>query len=147
MAKKPKTKKPALTWAADPAEHDYPAAATFLSLICAPALVQTLTEQLQHAPLIHQAAKDILRAARLPLLPPNDPEVRKDLKKVAKGTPLSPVLLVCGDLQTDRPLQIADGYHRVCASYHLTENTEIPCRLVAALPTLTAAAPGGPGTG
>jgi hypothetical protein len=27
------------------------------------------------------------------------------------------------------PLQIADGYHRVCASYHLDENTDIPCRL------------------
>ena len=41
-----------------------------------------------------------------------------------------PVLLVGGDLHTDRPLHIADGYHRVCASYHLDENTEIPCRLV-----------------
>jgi len=28
-----------------------------------------------------------------------------------------------------RPLQIADGYHRVCASYHLNEDTEIPCRI------------------
>lgn len=27
------------------------------------------------------------------------------------------------------PLQIADGYHRVCASYHLNEDTEIPCRI------------------
>jgi len=27
-------------------------------------------------------------------------------------------------------LQIADGYHRVCASYHLDENT-VPCRIVA----------------
>jgi len=27
-------------------------------------------------------------------------------------------------------VQIADGYHRVCASYHLDEDTEIPCRLV-----------------
>jgi hypothetical protein len=25
--------------------------------------------------------------------------------------------------------QIADGYHRVCASYHLNEDTEIPCRI------------------
>jgi hypothetical protein len=26
-------------------------------------------------------------------------------------------------------LLIADGYHRVCASYWLDENTDIPCRL------------------
>ena len=26
-------------------------------------------------------------------------------------------------------LQIADGYHRVCASYHLDENTDIPFRM------------------
>ena len=31
---------------------------------------------------------------------------------------------------TGRLLQIADGYHRVCASYHLNEDTDIPCRLV-----------------
>ena len=28
------------------------------------------------------------------------------------------------------PLQIADGYHRVCASYRLGEDTDIPCRIV-----------------
>ena len=33
-----------------------------------------------------------------------------------------------------RPLLVADGYHRVCASYWLDENTDIPCRL-GALPT------------
>ena len=26
--------------------------------------------------------------------------------------------------------QIADGYHRVCASYHIDENTDIPCHVV-----------------
>jgi hypothetical protein len=28
------------------------------------------------------------------------------------------------------PLHIADGYHRVCASYYLDEDTDIPCRIV-----------------
>mgnify|MGYP001097097390 FL=1 len=46
-----------------------------------------------------------------------------------KGKPLSPVLLVRGDLLRGVPAQIADGYHRVCASYHLDENTDIPCRI------------------
>jgi hypothetical protein len=27
------------------------------------------------------------------------------------------------------PLIVADGYHRICASYHLDENTDIPCRI------------------
>jgi len=40
-------------------------------------------------------------------------------------------LLVRGDIASGRHLQIADGYHRVCASYHVDENTDIPCRLVA----------------
>jgi len=28
------------------------------------------------------------------------------------------------------PLVVADGYHRVCASYWIDENTDIPCILV-----------------
>jgi hypothetical protein len=79
---------------------------------------------------VHQHAKDILRAAGLPLLPVDDPEVARDLKDVSKGVALSPILLIGGDLSVGRPLQIADGYHRVCASYHVNENTDIPCRLV-----------------
>ena len=43
-----------------------------------------------------------------------------------KGNALSPILLVRGDFATGVPLQIADGYHRVCASYHTDENTDIP---------------------
>jgi hypothetical protein len=26
-------------------------------------------------------------------------------------------------------LEIADGYHRICASYHLDEDADIPCRM------------------
>jgi hypothetical protein len=40
------------------------------------------------------------------------------------------VLLVRGDLALGQALQIADGYHRVCASYHIDENTDIPFRIV-----------------
>jgi hypothetical protein len=91
--------------------------------------VEALTKKLSEAPTVHQAAKDILRAAGLPLLAADDPEVVKDVKKVANGEALSPILLVRGDLAAGRSLQIADGYHRVCASYHLSEDTEIPCRI------------------
>ncbi len=62
----------------------------------------------------------------MPLLGRDDPEVVADLEKVKLGKKLSPVLLIEGS-----PLWVADGYHRVCASYHLNEKTELPCRIVA----------------
>jgi hypothetical protein len=127
------SKAPKLKWAASPAEHDYPSAAAFLRLVTVQNHVEALTASLAQAPTITQHAKDILRAARLPLLPADDPEVSKDLARVRDGIALSPVLLVRGDLSAGVPLLIADGYHRVCASYHLNEDTDIPCRL-AALP-------------
>ena len=48
-----------------------------------------------------------------------------DLKKIKQGSKLSPVLLVQGD-----PLWIADGYHRICVSYHIDEKEEVLCRIV-----------------
>ena len=117
-------------WAAEPADHDYPAAVSYLQLIAEPALAKRCAELLAAAPQVQQHAKDVLRAARLALLPADDPEVAKDLRKIAKGVALSPILLVRGDIGSDRPLQVADGYHRVCASYHVSEDTDIPCRLI-----------------
>ena len=58
--------------------------------------------------------------------------MRSDLEKIKKGRQLSPILLVRGDLTSDVALQIADGYHRVCASYHTDENTDIPVKIVVA---------------
>ncbi len=116
-------------WHEEPDEHDYPAAASYLSLIAGPATVTDLVARLRVAPIITQKAKDILRASKLPLLDKNNPHVATDLAKVGKGKPLSPILLVRGDLDAGLELQIADGYHRVCASYHLDENTDIPCRI------------------
>ena len=65
----------------------------------------------------------------MPLLPADNAHVARDLKKVEDGRKLSPVLLVRGDLARGTPLVVADGYHRICASYHLDENADIPCRL------------------
>jgi len=47
---------------------------------------------------------------------------------VSSGQSLSPILLLRGD--DDHPLIVADGYHRVCASYWIDENTDIPCILI-----------------
>lgn len=138
MAKKTAPKNTAgvtVRWLDAPVKHDYPAAGSYLRLLAGPAVIAAVTRALEKTPTVVQHAKDVLRAAGLPLLPPDDPEVAKDLKKAAKGVRLSPILLVRGDLATGRAVVVADGYHRVCASYHLDEDTEIPCR-IADLPVL-----------
>ena len=117
-------------WLAEPEEHDFPAAADYLSLVLEPALVTTVVDRLRAATTVHYKAKDLLRASRLALLDEDNAHVAKDLKKLRDGEALSPVLLVRGDLATDAPLTIADGYHRVCASYWVDENIPIPARLV-----------------
>lgn len=119
-----------VTWLDEPEEHDFPAAAAYLSLVAPPDVVDRLVAALRQAPLRHQKAKDILRASGLPLLEVTNPHVAGDLRKIAKGTALSPVLLVRGDLARGRTAVVADGYHRVCASYHADENTDIPVRMV-----------------
>jgi hypothetical protein len=117
-------------WGERPDEHDYPAAASYLSLICEPAEVRRLVTALKAAPLEHHLAKDLLRASGLALLPVDNVHVASDLAKVQRGDPLSPVLLMRGDFRRGVALTIADGYHRVCASYHVDENAQIPCHLV-----------------
>jgi hypothetical protein len=116
-------------WKTEPEDHDYPAAADYLGLLADPAAVDKLIGELKSDPLVYKKAKDILRASRLRLLPADNPHVKSDLAKIQKHRALSPILLVRGDLATGVPLQIADGYHRVCASYHTDENTDIPCRI------------------
>jgi hypothetical protein len=118
-------------WEEKPDAHDYPAASDYLSLLVAEsALRAELVAQLLAAPVAHYKAKDLLRASQLALLTADNVHVATDLRKIRRGRPLSPVLLVRGDLLRGFPLQIADGYHRVCASYYTDENTNIPCRMI-----------------
>jgi hypothetical protein len=143
MAKKSNGKSKAAPkehWGKEPEQHDYPAAAAYLSLLCAAPEVKRLVEALRTAPIQTQKAKDLLRASSLALLPPDNAHVASDLAKVSSGSSLSPVLLVRGDLRGGVPLTIADGYHRVCASYHLDENADIPCHLVDLAPARTRSA-------
>jgi hypothetical protein len=114
-------------WKDEPEAQDFPAAESYLTLLVGPAAAAKLAKALRKEhKLLHHPAKDILRAAGLPLLAKDDSEVAADLKKVKAGKKLSPVLLVEGI-----PLWIADGYHRVCSSYYLNEKTLVPCHVVA----------------
>ena len=116
-------------WKPEPDAHDYPAAAAYLSLLLGAAQVRATVKRLQTASLTDAKAKDLLRASHLPPLPPGNIHVALDLKKVKTGQKLSPVLLVRGRLASSVPLTVADGYHRICASYHLDEDADIPCRI------------------
>lgn len=117
-------------WQNEPSAHDYPAARKYLSLIAELATVDKLIKLLERAPTSTYEAKDLLRASGLSLLPADNTHVALDLDKVKRGTKLSPILLVRGRFMKNRDLVIADGYHRVCASYWLSENSPIPCRIV-----------------
>jgi hypothetical protein len=118
-----------LLWLDDVVAHDYPSAVNYLGLIGDPKTVTALEDSLRKAPIEMHRANDILRAAGLDLLTLDDPSVRRDLSKVMFGERWSPVLVVRGDVLAGVPLTIADGYHRVCASYHLSEDTYIPCKI------------------
>ena len=118
-------------WLEKPAAHDFPAAADYLAMLADAQTVKKVTKKLKAGTVTHKKAKDILRAAQLGLLDVNNPPVAADLARIEKGQPLSPILLVRGDFTKGVPLQIADGYHRVCASYHTDENTDIPVVIAA----------------
>jgi hypothetical protein len=119
-----------VAWKDEPDSHDYPAAASYLALVADDAVVAATVRAFESAATAHFKAKDILRASGLPLLKETNPHVAGDLEKVRAGHPLSPVLLVRGDASTGRVAQIADGYHRVCASYLTDENTDVTVRIV-----------------
>jgi hypothetical protein len=120
----------AVKWLDAPEDHDYEAAADYLSLLAEADVVDNTVDALRRAKPLYRKAKDILRAARLGLLPATNPHVAADLDKIGDGSKLSPILLVRGVAMNSVSLQIADGYHRVCASYLTDENTDIPCHLV-----------------
>ena len=120
----------AVKWLDDPEDHDYDAAADYLTMLASEGEVANVVAALKTAKATTRKAKDILRAAQLPLLPESNAHIRADLSKISDGKKLSPILLVRGDVHSGAPLQIGDGYHRVCASYLTDENTDIPCRLV-----------------
>lgn len=115
-------------WKEQPEDHDYPAAYAYLSLILERSVAKNYVEKLKSVSMSERKAKDILRASGLPVLPKDDAHVAKALKKIERGEELSPILLVRSPGWG--VLLIADGYHRACASYHLEDDTLIPCKLV-----------------
>jgi len=112
-------------WLDAPENHDYDAAFDYLELHLTTEQAAQGAGQLREASQVSKKAKDILRAANLKVLPADDPHVAHDLKKIRKGEALSPVLIVRA-----YPAIVADGYHRVCAAYHIEPNTNVACHLL-----------------
>lgn len=113
-------------WLKEPEEQDFPAAQDYLELLFEPVQAKKYVDKLKSVSTIRKKSKDILRASKLALLPETNIHVKENLKKVEKNKKLSPILLIRGQNE----LIIADGYHRLCSSYYLTEDLEVPCRLI-----------------
>lgn len=117
-----------IKWLAEPEEHDYPAAESYLRLLFNEGRAREFIAKLREAAVEKFMAKDIFRASRLSLLGVSNLHVDKDRKKIIKRTALSPLLLV-RDEQSGRVI-IADGYHRLCAIYEFNEDAWIHCKIV-----------------
>lgn len=117
-----------IRWLDEPAEKDYTAAESFLSMLVAPSRPAAVIADLRQAPAGRWLAKDILRAAGLPpWKPKQSTEVTEQLEKIKAHRSISPVLLVGGLREY---LVIADGYHRVSAAFRVDEDAPVPGRLL-----------------
>jgi hypothetical protein len=120
---------PKIIWGDEPADHDYPAAKSFLSLLAAPADVDQIIESYANLPVEIIKVKDVIRASSLILLPKSNFHVHKDLVKIRDKKVLSPILLVRGNGNLAQHLTIADGYHRACAVYWNSEDDFIHAKI------------------
>ena len=127
MSKKSRTPeiRPVFNWLSDVADHDFDAAEAYLSMRFEEDVVVRLVHGLRNTPLTERRANDILRACGREPLPINDPGVLHNLLKVARGEPMSPVLVVNHGVASD----IADGYHRVSLAYQLDPFGLLPLRI------------------
>jgi hypothetical protein len=116
-----------IRWSSKPADHDYPAALSYLSLIYDEKTAANFVKKLQRATMSEFKAKDIFRASRLPLLGASNSHVKADQKKIASGREVSPLLLIRDT--ANGKVVIADGFHRLCAVYSFDEDAVIPCKV------------------
>jgi hypothetical protein len=121
MRKQPK-------WRDEIEADDFEAAESYLSLIYPPKRSARFVAELRNAKPDRFKAKDIFRASQLSRLGLSNLRVDGYRKKIKAGKPLSPILLVRDE--THGKVVVADGYHRLCAVYEVSEDAWIPCRIV-----------------
>ena len=121
--------KPKLEWAEKGEAEDFDAAAKFLSLLCSDTNAKALVKSLRNSKLVQHAAKDLLRAAHLPLLPSDDSHVRRGSKANSQRQGARARSPRSRWIAAGLPLVVADGYHRICAVCYFDESAPIPCRI------------------
>jgi hypothetical protein len=117
-----------IKWLAEPEDHDYPAARSYLNLIYTDKRAKRFIAKLKKAKVVEFKAKDIFRASKLSLLGISNSHIEKDCGKIRTGKKLSPILLVRNT--NNGWVIIADGYHRLCAVYSFDEDAVVPCKIV-----------------
>lgn len=122
------TKKAQLQWLDEPAEDNYTAAESFLQLLYAPKQARALAKKLRRAPISEFPARDIVRAAAIPFSEIQAFDWTKQQAEIARGTPLSPILIVRQD--NGAHLLIADGFHRLCAVFAREQDVAMRCKVV-----------------
>lgn len=123
-----KSKAEDLRWLDEVLDADYTAAESYLSILYHAERVAKILARLKEASVVEFKAVDLFRASRLPALDASDPNVKKERKKILKGTCLSPLLLL-RDEQNGK-VEIADGYHRLCAINDYDPEAAIRCKII-----------------
>jgi hypothetical protein len=117
-----------IKWDDNPQKHDYPAAASYLSLTMSSLAAKAAARKLENAKMTAFAAKDIFRASGLSSLGLSNSHVEKDRARITRNEKLSPLLLFRD--KKNGKLIIADGYHRLCAVYKFDEDAMVPCKII-----------------
>jgi len=117
-------------WERQANEDDLEAARAYLSMVLDARAVSKAIAAFRKCKPVMLEAKDVLRASNLPLVDEDEPKVAKDIKKIKKKEKLSPVLLIRGDALAGAPMTIADGYHRICASFCTDKKEPVACCLI-----------------
>ena len=121
-----------INWLHHAKDSNFEAALSYLTLACGEKMALMLVNKLKKETVKYFAAKDILRAAVLKALSSNIEHVRKNIEKMKNNDEIGPVMLCRFE---DKPLIIADGMHRISASWHLGEDNMVAALYAEDIPT------------
>jgi hypothetical protein len=126
----PKEQTPSITWQDDAPPSDYEAAGHYLSLVDVQKNIDKALADLKAGAIVEYKATDLLRAAQLAVPKADDRPTREQIKKIKRGEPVSPVLLV--RVPALKKVIVADGFHRICAAYRIDPDVVLHCKLAGA---------------
>lgn len=119
------TRSQMVNWLDQPDQDNANDSLDYLCMITGKKNGQRIVDDLVNGKSVVFKAKDILRAALLSPLPPEDAHVKAVLQLIANGTALQPVYLIRGRVKAGIPLVIVDGYHRVSAAWYTDPGTAV----------------------